>query len=110
MSEARRRKREDAQPGVSVEEAELIAEACIGDEARQFLESDLGRTVMGIAEQGVENARLAMEVVDPHDAKAMMKLQNEIALGRRFKGWMIELLNRGENALQVWEHRKTDNG
>lgn len=96
--------RDEEHAGVSQEEAELIAEAVIGDEARQFLESELGRTVLGIADQEIENARLAMELVDPHDAKAMMKLQNEIALGRRFKGWLIELINKGENALEVYRH------
>lgn len=104
MSEARQKKREDVPEGITREEAELIAEAVIGDEARQFIESELGRTMLGIADQEIENARLAMEMVDPHDHKAVMKLQNEIALGRRFKGWLIELLNRGENALEVYRH------
>ena len=83
---------------------ELIAEALIGDEAKKFIESDLGKVILGLAEQKTEAARIALETADPDDRKLILKLQNEAALGRMFKDWLNELFNAGENALEVIKH------
>ena len=88
---------------------ELIAEALIGDEAKRFLESDIGKCVLGIAEQESDLARIGLETVDPTDTKAIGRLQNQAALGRMFRGWLIELFNKGEEALGAYQ-RGTKNG
>ena len=85
---------------------QLGAEAEIGEAARAFMESELGRTLLGIAEQEAEAARLQLETVDPDDKKAILKLQNQAALGRMFKQWLNELYEKGNTALEIYRHDK----
>ena len=83
---------------------ELSAEAEIGDAAKVFMESELGRTILGIAEQEAETARLGLETVDPENKKEITKLQNQAALGRMFKQWLVELFDKGNVALEIYRH------
>lgn len=82
---------------------QVIAEAMIGDEARKFLDSDLGRCMVGLAEQDAETALRSLASVDPNDPKAIVRLQNRAALGHLFKDYIAELFSRGEQALVVWQ-------
>lgn len=82
----------------------MIAEALIGDEAKKFVESDLGKVILGLAEQQILEAHEALEDADPSDTKTIMRLQNKAAMGRQFKSWLYELINAGENALEVYKH------
>jgi hypothetical protein len=90
------------------ERAILIAEAEIGDEARKFVESDLGKTLLGMAQQEVLQAQEALETVDPTDTKKITYLQNQAKTARNFEQWLGELIVKGENALTVW--RQQNNG
>lgn len=83
---------------------ELIAEAEIGEQARKFMEGELGRTLLGMAQQDIDAAQEALETVDPDDKAAITKLQNKAALGRMFAGYLTELFNRGDQALGVFLH------
>lgn len=87
---------------------ELIAEALIGDEAKKFLESDLGKVIIGLADQKTEEARIGLESVDPEDRATILKLQNQAAFGRQFKAWLSELFNAGEQALEVIKHESQE--
>lgn len=90
---------------------ELIAEAEIGDEARKFVESDLGKTLLGMAQQEVADAREELEKVDPSDTKAITALQNKAKIAGYFEQWLAELITKGEQALVLWrEQHKEDNG
>ena len=80
----------------------LVAEAELGDEAKRFLESDLGKCLIGMARQQVERAQVALGDVEPSDQKAIVALQNEIKLGMRFEAWIGELLHNGENAMSIY--------
>lgn len=86
----------------------LIAQALIGDEAKKFLESDLGKCLLGIAEQEVQAAQEALETVEPQDTQAVRHLQNQAWLGRRFKSWLLELMQEGENALATWRQKQNE--
>ena len=79
----------------------LKAEVLIGDDAKTFIESELGRTILGMAEQDVERALVVLDGADPADTKAMAIIQNRIWRARSFKAWLIELINNGEQALEV---------
>lgn len=87
---------------------ELIAAAEIGDQARQFLESELGICVLGIAKQQIEAAWLALESVDPTQTEKIRSLQNKAQLGRQFEQWLRELLQDGENAMNIYQSRKDE--
>lgn len=90
---------------------ELIAEAEIGEDARKFVESDLGKILLGMAQQQVAAAQEELETVDPSDTKKVVTLQNQAKNGRNFEAWLAELISKGEQALIVWrEKQKEDNG
>ena len=84
----------------------LIAEAEIGEEARVFLESDLGKCVLGMAEQEVLLAREMLEQVNPEDTKSIRELQNTIWKAKSFKNWLFELMDRGDAALKIYIQEK----
>ena len=83
----------------------LIAEAEIGEEAKRFLDSDLGKAVMGIAAQNVEAARISLGEVNPDDKKLILTLQNEIKLGNRFRQYVVELFQSGEAAKNIYRQQ-----
>lgn len=85
---------------------ELIATAELGEEARNFLESDLGKCLLGIAKQQVLAAQEDLEIVDPTETEQIRKLQNKAQLGRQFEQWLRELLHDGESAMQIYKSTK----
>ena len=85
---------------------ELIAAAEIGDEAKRFIESDLGKCMLGMAQQEVLAAQEALEKVDPQNTAEIVRLQNQARLGRFFREWMLELLDRGESALHIFKQQQ----
>jgi len=87
---------------------ELIAAAELGDEAKRFLESDLGKCLLGMAQQEVALAQEKLERVSPTDVEAIRALQNQAQLGRQFEAWLLELLDKGNNALEVFKHSRQE--
>lgn len=85
---------------------ELVAEAEVGDEARQFLESDLGKTILGIAQQQIEEAMLRLRSVDPTDANTIRQIQNEIWRAESFEEWLKQLFHNGEAAIQLYRQQR----
>lgn len=86
----------------------LIAEAEVGEEAKRFLDSDLGKAVMGIAAQNVELARIALGEIDPDDKKLILTLQNEIKNGLRFKQYVVDLFQSGEQAKEIYKQQRQE--
>ena len=86
----------------------LLAEAELGEEAKRFLESDLGKAVIGMAEQNVELARIRLGEIDPDDNKLIRTLQNEIKLGERFKQYVLELFQNGEQAKAIYKQQSQE--
>lgn len=84
----------------------LIAEAELGEEARKFKESDLYRCLIGIADQEVRLAQVALSKVDPTDVEAIRRLQNEVWRGEAFAQWIDELIARGTEALNQWRQEQ----
>ena len=83
---------------------ELIAEAEIGNEARKFMETDLGRCIIGMAKQDAAVAEKALSKVSPKEEDKIRELQNKVWLGEKFEEYVVELFNRGEAALEVYRH------
>lgn len=80
---------------------QLTAEALIGDDAAKFLESELGKVMLGMAHQDLEQAVIALDEVDVSDTKKVGQLQLEIRLARRFESYLTELIQRGKEALDA---------
>ena len=89
-------------------EDELAAEAILGDEARRFLDGDLGKYMRGVAEQEIQEAILELEDADPEDKKKIREIQNKIWRARNFTGWLNELVQRGEEALRAFQQQKQE--
>lgn len=85
---------------------ELVAEAEIGDEAKRFLESDLGKTILGMAQQEVDAAFVKFRMVDPGDKETVRAIQNEIWRAESFVQWLKELFDRGEAALHAFRQQR----
>jgi len=89
-------------------EDQLIAEAIMGDEAKKFLEGDLGRYMKGVADQEVEEAIIDLQDTDPTDTKKVWEIKNRIWRARNFSTWLLELVQRGEEALRVYQQQKQE--
>ena len=85
---------------------ELIASAELGEEAKKFLEGDLGRVLVGLAQQEIDLAHEALETADPVDTEAIRGLQNKIKVGRWFTEWLNQLVAEGEQAIHVYKQQQ----
>ena len=85
---------------------ELIAAAELGEESRRFLESDLGKCILGMAEQQVKAAQEDLENTSPTDTEKIRELQNKARMGRAFEGWLRELFHDGEAAIAIYRQDK----
>lgn len=85
---------------------ELEAQAVLGDEAKRFLAGDLGKKMLDYASQEVEEAIIELENTDPSDQKKMWEIKNRIWRAKNFGGWLYELVQRGDEALRVYQQQK----
>lgn len=84
----------------------LIADAEIGDAAKEFLDSALGRKLLEMAAEQVADALEALETVNPTDTDTIRSLQGRARLGRSFEAWLVELVGRGDEALRIYQQQK----
>lgn len=88
---------------------QLAAESLIGDEAETFVKGELGATILGMAKQDIEALHLELETVYPADYLKIDEIQEKIRNHRKFEQWLVELITKGQAALEVYRHeRKTD--
>ena len=79
----------------------LMAEAVLGRDAEQFLNSDIGRYVLGRCEQEITEAAELLSVVSPWRRNRIRQLQNEIWRAQSVRAWIAELVTAGRQAEQV---------
>lgn len=84
---------------------ELLASAEIGNEARAFLESDLCKTIIGLADQETDSKLEDLANVDPSDVKAIAKLQMQVRFADFFREWLADLVTDADNALEAWRQQ-----
>lgn len=90
--------------------ADLAEAGLLGEAAKDFLSSDLGKRVMQLVEEDSQEAMQKLVNTDPNDPAAIRELQNEIKRAHTFGVYLAELITRGEQAQEVWKHeqRQTD--
>lgn len=88
---------------MSDRETDLIDVTLLGEEAKKFIASDLGQTLLARARQDTLSALEELGQVDPSDTKAITALQNRAALGRMFPEWLQEIISIGEDSLTIWK-------
>lgn len=76
----------------------LIVEADLGRQVKEFLQSDLGRYLLGCAQQEHTAAMEALTKTSPWRRRRIAELQNQAWRAESFMGWLRELLIRGHAA------------
>lgn len=80
---------------------ELIAEIYMGEEARNFVKSDIGQYIIGRVEQEEKEALEALAKVSPWRRRRITDLQNSLWRIRSLNGWLADLIISGENARKI---------
>ena len=91
-----------------MDENDLIDAAELGEEAKAFIQSDLGKSLLARAEQATLAALNELGECDPTDSKKISALQNRASLGRQFPEWLNEIINIGDEALKVWQQQNQE--
>lgn len=86
----------------STDTKELVAIAEIGQEARDFMQSDLYKTIIGLADQETDARLESLASVDPTNVKEIAKLQMQVKFATLFKEWLADLVTDADNALEIW--------
>jgi hypothetical protein len=82
---------------------ELFAEAIIGRDAEEFVESDIGKYIIGCAEQEANEAMDQLKSVFPWRKRKITELQNKIWRAESLQTWLAELIVKGKQATQQLE-------
>lgn len=86
--------------------SQLVAEAELGEEARKFMQSDLYRVMVGLAQQEVDSAIDELQRVSPKDTEKIIELQLKIRFGRNFEAWLKDLVEDGDNAIAIFQQER----
>jgi hypothetical protein len=76
----------------------LWAEAVLGKDAQEFLESDIGRYLIGRCDQEIAEAQERLNTVSAWRRRRIVQLQNEIWRAQSVKVWLVELVQAGAQA------------
>ena len=87
---------------------ELIAQAEVGEAAKQFMQGELGKIMLGLADQERELAQLEMEEINPDDPKAIRAVQARIWRAKSFREWLEGLVSDGDQAMRVWQQQEQE--
>lgn len=79
-----------------------------GMEVEAFVQSRLGRYLIGRADEEAADALEALKHVDPEDAKAIRELQNRIYRVESINYWLADAVTAGLNAQRECVERDTD--
>lgn len=93
---------------VSLQEREWFARAKLGEEAIQFLQSNIGRYLHGCAKQEVDTMRDALEQCNPDSIfgrRKIRRLQKKTQSARYFMQWCAEVINDGEFAFRQLQNQ-----
>lgn len=82
------------------DQALLEAQALIGDDAKRFVESELGQTLIGMARQSKDEAQEKLNKTWSWRRRRIEQLQAEIWRAESFEAWLAELIVQGKQALQ----------
>ena len=78
----------------------LFAQADLGEQARDFLKTDIGRYLTGCAEQQINDCSRELLKVLPSNTDKIQLLQNKAQTASNFIAWVQEAIDMGDAALQ----------
>lgn len=83
---------------LDVQSRQLIVEADLGRQAKEFFDSDLGKYIIGCISQEIMSAQLELTHVAWWNIWKIRSLQNQIWRARSTIGWFADLVRQGKNA------------
>jgi hypothetical protein len=86
----------------------MLAEAVLGRDAEEFLNSELGQFVLGRCEVEIKEAQYKLSRVSSWRRRRIQELQNEIWRAESLKGWFAELIQNGRAAEAALSERESD--
>lgn len=78
---------------------DLMERAAIGEAAKQFLRSGLGKHLTERATQEVDEALAELVEVSPTRNDQIGELQNQIKVASKAITWLAEAISEGDNAM-----------
>lgn len=91
---------------INEQEREYFAEAVLGEDARQFLQSSVGRYLHGCARQEYDRCRDKMFDTDPYTPEGKRewaRLKQDAAAAAHFLRWCVDVIQRGDQAATMLE-------
>ncbi len=82
---------------------ELFAEAMLGRDAEEFIQSDIGQYLIGCADQEAQDAVDQLKRVLPWRRRKITELQNRVWRAEMFQSWLAEIVIKGKQATQQIE-------
>jgi len=96
---------------INDQEREFFAEAVLGEEARQFLQSTMGRYLHGCAQQEYDQCRDKMFEIDPYTPEGRqeyLRLKQDAAAALHFMNWCADAINKGNQAATMLENYREE--
>lgn len=81
---------------------QIQAQIAFGLDVQAFMKSSIGVYLTSRANTEIFAALEALKTVDPEDAKAIRKLQNDAKCAESFLLWMGEAVTEGENSQRTY--------
>ena len=87
---------------------ELVAEAILGKDAEEFLNTELGRYLIGRAEQEAADALYQLKSVYSWRRKKIQELQNKVWRAESVQQWIADLIISGRQAMETLDEQARD--
>ena len=89
------------------------AEVVLGIDVENFLETSVGRYILGCSEQDEADAIGNLLNIDPYKSatlgelqSAISKAQNDVLIGRKVQGYLTDAIIRGNQAEEVLQNEE----
>lgn len=83
----------------------LVAQAILGKDTEEFLSTDIGRYLVGCAEQEIADATEKLCKVSPWRRRRISELQAQIWRAQSFQTWLAEIITTGRQAIENLEQK-----
>lgn len=81
----------------------LVETAILGQEAEQFLGSEIGKYLLARAELEAAEGMAALKRVFPFRWRRVMQLQNQVYRAESILGWLEDVVRDGAAAMKIIE-------
>jgi len=88
----------------------LYSEVVIGKDAEEFMVSELGKTMIGLAQQDYADALISLGETSWFNLGKSRELQNRASVAKMFVGYLRDLIVRGRQAQIALREGEEDNG